>query len=136
MSSQIATATVESHFEVPCDSRSADGFFRGSMIGFAWSLYFPIHPGTTSNRIIDVACSRTLGAVKAGGLFGGFMATYSYISCRSKVIRGKRDHMNGLIAGCLTGMLWSVPSNNPRLMLTTGLLCGLMGSAVEFSQER
>jgi hypothetical protein len=63
--------------------------------------------------------------------FSLWLGTFSGAKCTCAVMRGKKDVVNSFVGGAMAGVVASLRSRNPRAILVTSAVSGILASVID-----
>jgi hypothetical protein len=114
-----------------CGVVGAANFVQGGIIGAGFGLVMGGYQGYEAGLRAQSLRAYTWGRVKSSAFsFAAWLGAYRGVKCSMMVLRGKRDWVNGAVAGGVAGMLPAIPTRDPRLIgisfLSSAALMGLL----------
>uniref|UniRef100_A0A7R9U4J1 NADH dehydrogenase [ubiquinone] 1 alpha subcomplex subunit 11 n=1 Tax=Pinguiococcus pyrenoidosus TaxID=172671 RepID=A0A7R9U4J1_9STRA len=111
------------------------GVKGGLIIGSVQVAWAATPLQSTNLNTIQSLGNITTRILKSTGWFTAVAATFSATECLLEGFRGKDDPWNAFFGGLNAGMLVSMHTRNPAVMLSTGVFVGCFTAAADASGE-
>ena len=116
-----------------CTILGLGNFIQGGIVGGAVGTVHAVVDGFTTGLRNEPGFGRYV--MQAGGSsaasFGVWLGSYSATKCTLRISRGKNDLFNSFGAGSIAGMISSLRSRNPRIIVVSGLASGVLMTALD-----
>ena len=116
-----------------CTILGLGNFIQGGIVGGAVGTVHAVVDGFTTGLRNEPGFGRYV--MQAGGSsaasFGVWLGSYSATKCTLRISRGKNDLFNSFGAGTIAGMISSLRSRNPRIIVVSGVASGVLMTALD-----
>ena len=116
-----------------CTILGLGNFIQGGIVGGAVGTVHAVVDGFTTGLRNEPGFGRYV--LQAGGSsavsFGVWLGSYSATKCTLRISRGKNDLFNSFGAGSIAGMISSLRTRNPRIIVVSGVASGILMTALD-----
>jgi hypothetical protein len=121
---------------VLCTAIGVANFIQGGILGGVIGTFHASIDGFSNGYSRQPGFGRFLfsSGVSSAASFGGWLGAYTSVKCYMKSTRAKDDFLNSFGGGFAAGMVGTLRSRNPRIMIISGLGSGVLMSILDSIQ--
>jgi hypothetical protein len=123
--------------EVGCTVAAAVNFIEGGVVGALVGGVHAVVDGYSHGFARQAGFGRYVVGASLGSAvsFGGWLGSYKGTKCYMRAMRGKDDTLNSFGGGFVAGLVGSLRTRNPRVMVVSGIGSGILMSVLDVASH-